>query len=48
MDKEQKEKYLKELRRIEDKRSEHTTEMVLLDKISKQLSLLIKILIEKT
>ncbi len=48
MDKKQKENYLKELKRIEDKRSEHTNEMVLLDKISKQLSLLIKILIEKT
>ena len=47
MDKKQKEKYLKELKRIEDKRSEHTNEMVLLDKISKQLSLLIKILLEQ-
>ena len=48
MDAKKKKEYLRALQRIEDKRSEHTNEMVLLDKISKQLSLLIKILIEKT
>ncbi len=46
MEKKQKEKYLKELKRIEGKRSECTNEMVLLDKISKQLSLLIRIILD--
>lgn len=48
MDKKQKGKFLQELKRIEAKHTEHTNEMVLLDKISKQLSLLIKISLEKT
>ena len=47
MDAKKKKEYLRALQRIEDKRSEHTNEMVLLDKISKQLSLLIKILLEQ-
>jgi len=47
MDKKQKEKYLKELKRIEDKHFEHANEMSLLDKISKLLSLLIRISLEE-
>jgi len=48
MDAKKKKEYLKALQRIEAKHTEHTNEMVLLDKISKQLSLLIKISLEKT
>lgn len=48
MDAKKKKEYLKKLQQLERQRHEHTNEMVLLDKISKQLSLLIKILIEKT
>lgn len=48
MDKKKKKEYLRALQRIEDKRSEHTNEMVLLDKISKLIALLIRIFLEKT
>lgn len=47
MDKKQKEKYLKKLQQLERQHHEHTNEMVLLDKISKQISLLIRISLEK-
>lgn len=46
MDAKKKKEYLKELKRIESKRFEHTNEMSLLDKVSKQLSLLIKIILD--
>jgi len=47
MDAKKKKEYLRALQRIENKRFEHTNEMSLLDKISKQISLLIRILLEK-
>ena len=47
MDANKKKEYLRALQRIEDKRSEHTNEMVLLDKISKLIALLIRISLEK-
>jgi len=47
MDKKQKEKFLQELRKIEKQYPGITNEMSLLDRISKQLSLLIRISLEK-
>jgi len=47
MDKKLKEKYLKELQKIEAKHTQPTNEISLLDRISKQLSLLIRISVEK-
>jgi len=47
MDKKKKEKYLKELNIINEKRDPITNEMSLIDKTNKLLSLLIRILLEK-
>lgn len=48
MDKKQKEKYLKELKKIEKKHPGITNEMSLIDRTNKLISLLIKISLEKT
>lgn len=48
MDAKKKKEYLKKLEQLEKQRYEHTSEMSLLDKISKQISLMIKISLEKT
>ena len=47
MDKKKKEKYLKELKIINEKRDPITNEMSLIDRTNKLLSLLIRILLEK-
>lgn len=48
MDKKQKEKYLQELKKIERKKTDSTNEMTLISRTNDLLSLLIRVLLERS
>ena len=48
MDKKQKDRYLKELKKIEKKQTDFTNEMTLIGRTNELLSLLIRILLERS